>query len=69
MGPFFGVVSQERRHINYFVLGAPKWGVLGGGAKVYLEEVDVAFSVPNNLDLSRKKLGTPPPPGLETPPV
>ena len=39
--PFFCVLSQEMRHINFFL--GPKWGVLGGGQKVYVEKVYVLF--------------------------
>ena len=39
-GSLFGVLSQEMRHINFF-RGDPKWGLLGGGQKVYVEKVHV----------------------------
>ena len=38
----FCVLSQEMRHINFF-LGAQNGGVLGGGQKVYVEKVYVLF--------------------------
>ena len=39
--PFF-VLSQEMRHINFF-LGAQKWGFWGGRQKVYVAKVYVLF--------------------------
>ena len=41
----FCVLSQEMRHINFFLWG-PKWGVWGGGQKVYVEKVYVLFPSP-----------------------
>ena len=38
-------LSQEIRHMNIFSAG-PKWGVLGGGQKVYVDKVDVLFLSP-----------------------
>ena len=39
MSVLFCVLSQELRHINF--PGCPKWGVLGGRQKVYVEKVFV----------------------------
>ena len=36
------------RHIN-FCLGAPKWGVLRGGQRVYVEKVHVLFRSPIDM--------------------
>ena len=44
-GSFFLRPFQEMRHINFF-LGAQNGGVLGGGQKVYVEDVYVLFRPP-----------------------
>ena len=41
-GSLFGALSQEMRHINFFG-GCPKWDVLGGGQRVYVEKFIVLF--------------------------
>ena len=41
--PLLLILSQETRHINFFLGGPPKWGVLGGGQKVYVEKVYALF--------------------------
>ena len=68
-GSLFCVLSQEMRHINFF-LGGPKWGVLGEGQKVYVEIVYVFFSVPYRISYYRlfkfrRVSETPTPIGLE----
>ena len=45
VGPFFASFPKEMRHVNFF-LGVPKWGILGGGQKVYVEKVYVLFRSP-----------------------
>ena len=47
-GSLFCVLSQEMRHINFFS-GGPKWGVWGGGQKVYVEKVYVLFRSPSHF--------------------
>ena len=44
-GSLLCVLSQKMRHINFFS-GGPKWGVLGGGQKVYVEKAHVLFRSP-----------------------
>ena len=42
MGPFFAFFPQTKEAHKLFS-GGPKWGVLGGGAKVYVEKMSVPF--------------------------
>ena len=44
--------------------GGPKWGVLGGGQKVYVEKSLCAFSVPYRCPQNRFVHKFPPPPGV-----
>ena len=45
------VLFQEMRHIHFFS-GGSKWGVLGGGQKVYVEKVYVLFPSPYSSCMS-----------------
>ena len=42
MGPFFASFPRKKKEALFKLFsGGPKWGVLGGGAKVYVEKVSV----------------------------
>ena len=50
MGPFFRSFPGSEAHKLF--PGGPKWGLLGGGRKVYVEKVYVLFPSPNHYQIN-----------------